>query len=87
MALQELSLQGPEILERVNSFMNSAFFLKVRVALLQKQRPLNRARPQKSLPPPAPARPLRLGGLSLHPDSPAGRCYAAYVAMFREKAP
>ena len=87
MALQEISLQGPEILDRVNAFMDSPFFLKVRGVLIQRRLPLNRKPPARTLPPPAPARPPRLGGLSLPPDSPAGRCYAAYVAMFREKSP
>jgi hypothetical protein len=85
MALQELVLQGPEILERVNAFMDGPFFLKVRVILAQGRPPLNRRPPAHPLPPPAPARPPRLGGLSLPPDSPVGRCYAAYVARFRER--
>jgi hypothetical protein len=85
MALQELVLQGPEILERVNAFMDGPFFLKVRVILAQGRRPLNRRPPPRPLPPPSAARPPRLGGLSLPPDSPVGRCYAAYVAMFRER--
>jgi hypothetical protein len=84
MVLQELTLQGPEILERVNAFMGSLFFLKVRVVLVQGRRPLNRKIPPPAFPAPQPARPPRLGGLSLPQDSPAGRCYAAYVAMFRK---
>jgi hypothetical protein len=52
MALQELSLQGPEILERVNAFMDSPFFVKVRVVLVQGRRPLNRKPPARPLPPP-----------------------------------
>ncbi|MDR2075729.1 MAG: DUF721 domain-containing protein [Desulfovibrio sp.] len=87
MALQEISLQSPEILERANAFMGGPVFLRVRAVLVQGRLPLNRRPPVRTPSPPAPARPPRLGGLSLPPDSPAGRCYAAYVAMFRVKTP
>ena len=92
MALQELSLQSPEILERANAFMDAPFFSQVRVILLQGQRPLNERRPPRPLSParpPMPPRPPRLGGLmgAFSPDSLAGPCYEAYVAAFRPPHP
>lgn len=87
MALQELSLQSPEILERVNAFMDSPFFSQIRVTLLHGQRALNEKRPARPISPlraALPPRPPRLGGLSgqFPPDSMVGRCYEAYVAAF-----
>ncbi len=87
MALQELSLQTPEILERANAFMDTPFFSKVRVILQQGQRPLSEKLPARPTTParsPMPSRPPRLGGLmgTFPPDSLVGRCYRAYVAAF-----
>lgn len=87
MAMQELSLQSVEILERANVFMDKEFFRQVKVLLMQGQPDLSRKparrsdRPVRSSPPP---KPPRLGGLSgkLDPDSPVTRCYKAYLAMF-----
>ena len=90
MAMQELSLQAPEILERVNAFMGEDIFVKVKVALLLGQRPLRSHLPQReSAPvrPQLPPRPPGLGSLagSMAPDSVVARCYEAYVAMFSRK--
>ncbi|MDR1490330.1 MAG: DUF721 domain-containing protein [Desulfovibrio sp.] len=41
MALQELSLQRDDILERSNAFMNETFFLNLKVRLLQDQTDLS----------------------------------------------
>ena len=87
MAMQELFLQSPEILERANAFMDSEFFLHVKVSLMQGQRDLSRQRPRRPhspLAPVPPPKPARLGALlgKLNPDSPVTRCYQAYLAMF-----
>ncbi len=85
MALQELSMQTPDILERVNAFLDAPLFSRVRVILRQNQRPLTEKRPPRStrtpstMPPPPP----RLGKLVFSPDSPIADCYAAYVQAFR----
>ena len=91
MALQELSLMAGEILERVNAFMGNAHFNEVRVSLPQGKVDL-RACPPPDSPPPATASPLPWGppltgsllGVSTM-DSPAARCYAAYVAASHER--
>ena len=90
MAMQELSLQAPEILERVNAFMGEDIFVKVKVALLLGQRPLRSHLPQREstlVRPQLPPRPPGLGMLasSMDPDSVVARCYEAYVAMFSRK--
>lgn len=89
MALQELSYQTPEILERVNAFMDAPpdapVFTRVELRLLMGQRPL-------SLPPenpypyrerPAPSRPADLGAYfaSMRPDSPVTQAYAACLRL------
>lgn len=85
MAMQELFMQSAEILERANAFMDSNFFERVRVVLLQGKRPLNEkrsVRPRHRLRRANPPRPPRLGGLQLPPDSPVAECYKAYIAAF-----
>lgn len=87
MAMQELSLQSMEILERANAFMDSEFFRQVKVNLMQGQQALTRPRPRRPdspIRPAPPPKPTRLGGLvgKLTPDSPVTRCYEAYIAMF-----
>lgn len=89
LCLQELSFQTPEILERVNAFMDAPphapVFRRVELRLVMGQRPLH-------LPPdiqsrerfrPPPPRPARLGGhlSEMREDSPVARCYAAYLRM------
>jgi hypothetical protein len=87
MAMQELILQTPEMLERVNAFMDCEHFARVKVQLLMGRRPLTCGRPVRSAAPfgkKLPPRPPRLGGLlgRLDPASPVTDCYAAYVALF-----
>lgn len=80
--LQELTYAAPEILERVNAFMDEPFFHRVELHLLFGKTPLNLAEPTRVAPPPPAPRPPRLGGLSLDPSSPVGRCYEAYLRCF-----
>lgn len=68
--LQELTYAAPEILERVNAFMDEPFFHRVELHLLFGKTPLNLAEPTRVAPPPPAPRPPRLGGLSLDPSSP-----------------
>ena len=85
MAMQELSLQSPEILERVNAFMDCEFFSRVKVELLLSQRTLSdrkSRRPTGPLASRTPPRPPGLGGLRLDAASPVAACYAAYVRMY-----
>ena len=84
LAMQELTFQTPEILERVNAFMDAPFFQRVEVHLLLGRAPLDIPpvlQPQDR-PRPAPARPPALRGtLQLDPESPVGRCYAACLRL------
>ncbi|HEU6436048.1 MAG TPA: DUF721 domain-containing protein [Nitratidesulfovibrio sp.] len=91
MAMQDLTFLTPEILERVNAFMDDVsdgpYFERVEVHLLQRRTPLDEVRVTRSAPPPrVPPRPDNLGGLlgAFDPESPVGRAYASYVRMFRE---
>lgn len=87
--LQELSFQTPEILERVNAFMDAPLdapvFARVELRLLMGQRPLSLPPedPQPCRERPAPARPADLGAYfsSMRPDSPVARAYAACLRM------
>lgn len=80
--LQELSYATPDILERVNAFMDEPFFHKVELHLLFGKTPLNLTEPTRVPPPPPAPRPPRLGELRLDPLSPVGRCYEAYLRCF-----
>lgn len=85
LALQELSFMTPEILERVNAFMDAPAFAKVELRLVMGDRPLDRPpdiQPTECVRP-APPRPGDLGGHleDMRPDSPVARCYAAYLRM------
>lgn len=85
LALQELSFMTPEILERVNAFMDAPVFSKVELRLVMGDRPLDRPpdiQPSTRVRP-APPRPADLGGHlnEMRPDSPVARCYAAYLRM------
>ncbi len=88
MELQELTFYGPEMLERANSFMGWPHFAGLRLELLQGRIPLYPPRPAGQLPSPPPkeawTRPEGFGRLLelgvLDADSPAGRCYAAFLA-------
>ena len=85
-AMQELSYAIPEILERVNAFMDEEFFHKVELHLLMGRRhSIRRVGITEVPPPPPPPRPQRLGALKLPPDSPLAAAYEAYVRLFNEK--
>ena len=83
-ALQELSYAVPEILERVNAFMDEEFFLKVELHLLMGKDSLQRVCITEAPELPRPQRPSRLGKARLPTDSPLASAYAAYVRMFEE---
>ena len=81
MILQELQLQGSELLERANAFMGEDFFCSVRLSLVLGKTRLDLA-------PPAPPAPIRLplppppsGMLLAQMDasSPVARCYARFA--------
>jgi len=85
MVMQELVMIREEILERANAFMDEHFFTDVHVSLGMGKRPLDALTP-----PPARARTPRLiprlDGSALRgvdPDSPAARCYAAFLELAR----
>jgi hypothetical protein len=85
MVMQELVMMRDEILERANAFMDECFFTDVRVSLSMGKRPLDGLAP-----PPSRERIRaiipRLDGSALRgadPDSPAARCYAAYLDWAR----
>ena len=86
MAMQELTLQAYEILERANAFMDSEYFTAVKVTLLQGRRVLSEQRAKRRVVPTALAiaPPARLGGLlgKLDPNSPFSHYYEAYVRSF-----
>lgn len=87
MAMQELSMQSPEILERVNAFMDQEYFSKVKVVLMLGQRPLRTEPEKRSVSAPRsalPPKPPRLGSLhgKMDPDSVVAACYQAYAALF-----
>ena len=88
-AAQQLTYFAPEILARVNGFLDQEVFDKVRFELLDGRVPLGRHRQEE---PRAVSlrvqKPQSLGGLvdKLDPDSPVGRCYLAYVKRFAQDA-
>ena len=85
-ALQELSYAVPEILERVNAFMDEEFFHKVELHMLMgKKSSLQRVDITHVPELPKMQRPPCLGKAQLPPDSPLASAYAAYVRMFEEK--
>jgi len=87
MAMQDLVMLRDEILERANAFMDKAFFTDMHVSLSLGKRPLD------GLAPPPPRRRLpgnlpRLDGSALQgsdPDSPAARCYAAFLGLAQNR--
>lgn len=82
MSMQELSLQSGEILERVNAFMDEAFFSEVRVSLALGKNPLDsamavpapRVRPMLERGP----APLGLYLEAMDSQSAVARCYARF---------
>jgi len=86
-AAQQLTYFTPEILSRVNGFLEQEVFDKVRFELLNGRVPLGENRregPRAS--PLRVQRPPILGGLAgkLDPESAVGRCYMAYVKRFTQ---
>lgn len=86
MSLQELHMQGDEILERVNAFMEKPFFRTVKVSLIlgkaELDGPLRRAAAFEEVCPPIPrsaADGRYLGGMD--PASPVARAYARFAAQ------
>jgi hypothetical protein len=85
-ALQELSYAVPEILERLNAFMDEEFFHKVELHMLMgKKESLQRVDITHAPEILKPQKPPSLGKAQLPPDSPLASAYAAYVRMFEEK--
>lgn len=89
MAMQELSCQIPEMLERANAFMDTERFDKVELRLLPGSETARTRLDGTNVPcglrsRPLPPRPADLGklGTLLHQDDPVGRCYAAYLRLF-----
>ncbi len=84
-AMQELSYYSPEILERVNGFLQKKTFDKVKFDLLQGRVPLDAVHVQRpEFHKPRPIRPAGFGNLvgRFPSDSALGRCYAAYAALY-----
>ncbi len=83
MLMQEVTLCQGEILERANVFMEKPYFHNIRASLLMGRRDL-------AAPPPKPqvkqevfesnVRGTYLDSIS--PDTPWGRCYAAYAGLY-----
>ncbi len=88
MAMQDLSMSSQDILDLANAFMDSQYFRRVRVVLLQGKRPLTVKRTPREpvLPRRLPAPPANLGNMvGKFPDTfPLKDCYEAYVRMFNE---
>lgn len=88
MTVQELHMQGEEILERVNAFMEKPFFRAVKVSLVlgktELDGPLRRAAPFEEISPPLPRSAADGRYLdSMDPDSPVARAYASFAARRR----
>lgn len=88
LALQDLSFMTPEILERVNAFMDAPVFNRVELCLVMGKTTLEYAPDTQPVqrPRPLPERPRDLGGYlgEMSIDSPVARCYAAYLEMHAE---
>jgi Protein of unknown function (DUF721). len=81
-AAQQLTYYAPEILERVNSFLEQEVFDKVRFELLNGRIPLGvHQRPVAEASPAPPVAPKEVGGLldKIDLESPVGRAYLAYL--------
>ncbi len=84
-ALQEATYYVPEILDRVNAFLKETCFDGVQLNLLMNRIPLDVVPVDIPSPRLTLSAPETLGAASQHipPDSPAGRAYRAYVALFK----
>ncbi|MFP4657061.1 MAG: DUF721 domain-containing protein [Desulfonatronovibrionaceae bacterium] len=86
--MQEMNYFQKEILRRVNSFLQTEYFDKVRLELLKDHTPLDEIRPGIQIPAcREPQRPRNLGRLrgKLPSDSQLARCYEKYVAFFEKR--
>ncbi|MBP3730578.1 MAG: DUF721 domain-containing protein [Mailhella sp.] len=82
-AMQELSYAAPEILAKVNDFMQEDFFQKVELHLCAEEESLQKQKiTQIPAKPPRPQQPKNIGQLKLPADSPVAACYQAYVKFF-----
>lgn len=88
LVMQELSFCTPEILERVNAFMDTPFFHKVELHLHMGEEVLDQPAQitSSTYERPQPQRPAGLDGTfahtrNLNPDSPVVRSYAAYLKL------
>lgn len=85
LALQELSFQTEEILERANAFMGEPFFERVELQLGLGRTPLGLSDgiQPSSRRRPAPEKPAGLTGSfqNFDPDSPVGRAYLACLRL------
>ncbi len=88
MSVQELSYMHDEILERANTFMNSNFFVRVKVRLALDKNPLHiisarleTKRVHTEFGPPLSGKYLK----DMDPDSAVAKCYARFVAFNNEK--
>lgn len=85
---QELTYFAPELLRKANDFLGEEYFDKVRFELLNGRVPLDGYRfdsaPRSVSPPRTPE---HLGKIleKLDKDSPVGRCYRAYIGLFRPR--
>ncbi|MBT8764460.1 DUF721 domain-containing protein [Desulfohalobiaceae bacterium Ax17] len=82
--IQEMNFFAPQILERVNDFLDQPFFDKIRFELIKGRTPLDQQLVitpvrQRSL-----KKPQNLGKLldKLPKDSPVYKCYKKYISMF-----
>lgn len=83
-AMQELSMLSEELLERANAFLQTEYFTRLSVVLLQGAASLaaengGTAAPPKPAPLPYTAPPIGALVGRLSPDSPITRCYEAHV--------
>jgi hypothetical protein len=83
MVMQELAMMRDEISERANAFMDEHFFTDLRISLSMGKRPLDGLAPLPARRR-APQLIPQLDGSALRgadPDSPAARCYAAFLEL------
>ena len=87
--MQEFTYFSDQILERVNTFLGTPFFARVRIELLKGRSPLNTRLLAPVPPKKALARPGNLGNLthSMDDTSPVARAYKKYVRLFATDTP
>ncbi|SKA73559.1 Protein of unknown function [Paucidesulfovibrio gracilis DSM 16080] len=85
---QELTFFAPQIIRRANDFLGEEYFDKVRFELLNGRVPLDGYRPDSApRSQSSPKKPKNLGEIldQMDEDSPVGRCYRAYIGLFRPR--